>query len=484
MKKILICILALLAVAPAAWGQMKKSAKRGVGENGFNHAPEVEALAPGVSWTYNWSTNPARYVASQLRPGGIMEFVPMCWNGGFSEQALRDSLSKYPGTRYLLGFNEPNFKAQANMTPEQAAQRWPALEAIARDYNLQLVAPALNFPDGPINDSVTYQPKEWLSQFVEAYKKLYGKEPRMDYVALHSYMNSHTAMMNFIDDFARTFGKKVWLTEFCSWEGTVDSVSQLNSMVLKVQDLELDTMVYRYAWFKAKGTETPPYYRLLVNQNLLTHQPAWGTLSQLGQVYVNMSSYDTTYFHPAGAVIAAKDWVNSTGPTLEVNTDTQSSQKIQVGSFDVNNWAEYLVDVPRAGSYIFSLRLASEEFLFSPKIRIFANGQKVAEQVLDATGSVDKWKTQTMKAILPAGHVRIRIVSGQSTNCKFNWFRFDSDAGGDINGDGQVNVTDVTALINKILGSAAYDDMLCDLNHDGLVNVSDVTALINIILSK
>ena len=63
-----------------------------------------------------------------------------------------------------------------------------------------------------------------------------------------------------------------------------------------------------------------------------------------------MSSYDTTYFHPAGAVIAAKDWVNSTGPTLEVNTDTQSSQKIQVGSFDVNNWAEYLVDVPRAGS--------------------------------------------------------------------------------------------------------------------------------------
>ena len=167
-----------------------------------------------------------------------------------------------------------------------------------------------------------------------------------------------------------------------------------------------------------------------------------------------------------------------------MNTDTQSSQKIQVGSFDVNNWAEYLVDVPRAGSYTFSLRLASEEFLFSPKIRIFANGQKVAEQVLDATGSVDKWKTQTMKATLPAGHVRIRIVSGQSTNCKFNWFRFDSDAGGDINGDGQVNVTDVTALINKILGSAAYDDMLCDLNHDGLVNVSDVTALINIILSK
>ncbi len=54
---------------------------------------------------------------------------------------------------------------------------------------------------------------------------------------------------------------------------------------------------------------------------------------------------------------------------------------------------------------------------------------------------------------------------------------------GDINGDGIVNVTDVTALINTILGTASYDEALCDLNGDGVVNVTDVTALINLILS-
>ena len=55
---------------------------------------------------------------------------------------------------------------------------------------------------------------------------------------------------------------------------------------------------------------------------------------------------------------------------------------------------------------------------------------------------------------------------------------------GDINGDGVVNVSDVTALINRILGTADYSDTVCDINADGTVNVSDVTALINMILGN
>lgn len=54
---------------------------------------------------------------------------------------------------------------------------------------------------------------------------------------------------------------------------------------------------------------------------------------------------------------------------------------------------------------------------------------------------------------------------------------------GDIDGDGVINVTDVTALTNKVLGAADYADAICDLNGDGVVNVSDVTELINMILN-
>ena len=53
---------------------------------------------------------------------------------------------------------------------------------------------------------------------------------------------------------------------------------------------------------------------------------------------------------------------------------------------------------------------------------------------------------------------------------------------GDVNGDGKVNVSDVTALINMILGITPMNETLADVNGDGRVNVSDVTALINIIL--
>ena len=54
----------------------------------------------------------------------------------------------------------------------------------------------------------------------------------------------------------------------------------------------------------------------------------------------------------------------------------------------------------------------------------------------------------------------------------------------DINGDGAINSSDVTALINKILSLAEYTDAACDINGDGVVNVSDVTALIDIILKS
>ena len=53
---------------------------------------------------------------------------------------------------------------------------------------------------------------------------------------------------------------------------------------------------------------------------------------------------------------------------------------------------------------------------------------------------------------------------------------------GDINGDGEINASDVTALINKILSLADYADAMCDLDGDGEVNAGDVTALINLIL--
>ena len=56
---------------------------------------------------------------------------------------------------------------------------------------------------------------------------------------------------------------------------------------------------------------------------------------------------------------------------------------------------------------------------------------------------------------------------------------------GDVNGDGSLNVSDVTALITHILGSslATFYDENADVNEDGTLNVADVTQLIQMILN-
>ena len=55
---------------------------------------------------------------------------------------------------------------------------------------------------------------------------------------------------------------------------------------------------------------------------------------------------------------------------------------------------------------------------------------------------------------------------------------------GDVNGDGEVNIGDVTALISIILSATPESDyeLDADVNGDGEVNIGDVTALIDIIL--
>ena len=55
---------------------------------------------------------------------------------------------------------------------------------------------------------------------------------------------------------------------------------------------------------------------------------------------------------------------------------------------------------------------------------------------------------------------------------------------GDINGDGLVNVADVTALIQIVLNSTPADLSVADLSGDGQVNVADVTALIQLVLNN
>ena len=53
---------------------------------------------------------------------------------------------------------------------------------------------------------------------------------------------------------------------------------------------------------------------------------------------------------------------------------------------------------------------------------------------------------------------------------------------GDVNGDGAVNIADVTALIDLLLGNGGNNNPAADCNGDGAVNIADVTKLIDYLL--
>lgn len=181
MKRIAASFLLFNIIAITALAQ-QRSTKRGIGwdernVNSYLSDAAIEKMAPGVSWIYTWGQTP-KGTTTLLSTGaeGSMDFAPMCWKGSYDADAIRNYVKEHPGTKYLLGFNEPNFSAQSNMTPAAAATKWPDVEALASELGLRLVAPALNFTGESVGGKV-WQPYEWLDEFIKQYKAKNRKLP-------------------------------------------------------------------------------------------------------------------------------------------------------------------------------------------------------------------------------------------------------------------------------------------------------------------
>ena len=79
--------------------------------------------------------------------------------------------------------------------------------------------------------------------------------------------------------------------------------------------------------------------------------------------------------------------------------------------------------------------------------------------------------------------IQAQYESGMS---QYTTHSFKIDLVGDLNGDKVVDVSDITVLVNAILGKLYRPATieLCDLNDDGTVDTTDLNILVNIILGK
>ncbi|ETK36000.1 sigma-70 family RNA polymerase sigma factor [Microbispora sp. ATCC PTA-5024] len=200
-----------------------------------------------ASWYYTWGAGHDGVVT----PKGV-RFVPMIWGPA---SVTRDNLARARSAGpYLLGFNEPDMAAQANMTVEKALALWPKLMAAGRVIGSPAVAYGADTPGG------------WLDRFMSGAAK---RGYRVDFVALHWYGGDFRTevavgrLKSYLQAVYRRYHKPIWLTEYAMIDfshGTRFPTETRQAAFVTASTKMLATLpyVHRYAWFGLPATGSRP----------------------------------------------------------------------------------------------------------------------------------------------------------------------------------------------------------------------------------
>ena len=255
-----------------------KSAKRGVAYN-FASLADLQAVASGVSWWYNWGGRPDSALPANAGSQVAMDYIPMLWNANYDAATVEAYIKANPNIKYLLVLNEPNLVDQADLTPAQAAAAWPGYEAVAAATGAKIVGPAITWGTMPgYSDPVV-----WMDAFIAAYQAANGgRSPQIDYLAFHWYDYDLDAQLTRLTK----YGKPFWVTEFANWhngdgDAAIDTLKkQQDQMTVMVGTCESRADVFRYAWFTGRWNSDAHF------TSLLGANP--GELTALGSHYLGL----------------------------------------------------------------------------------------------------------------------------------------------------------------------------------------------------
>jgi hypothetical protein len=271
-------------------------AKRGLGVT-THYAPGSSVLSyVGASWYYTWTAAPAA--------GGAGEFVPLLQypNPDHRDKdlaTLKNDLGALPpGTKHLLGFNEPDLgpKSKADNAPpapdgaEKLMLRLMGMIPAGVKTELKIGSPALASP-------VVYRDKRpevasWQKDYdAAAEHDASSPDARRDFIATHLYSaiviektDSPEAAAAKVKAAAKGFldrlhtledaypGKEIWITEMGLMDPhgpkSADEVSfgakdDACFMAETLSALDHDTRVARYAWFNADPAAAKPHFKTL-----------------------------------------------------------------------------------------------------------------------------------------------------------------------------------------------------------------------------
>ena len=217
-----------------------------------------------------------------------------------------------------------------------------------------------------------------------------------------------------------------------------------------------------------------------------------GTNSHLVTRQFDLKGYDK-----ASIIVRAKnDNIYASSATLAVETS--------MDRLTTKTWGEYLdyvfvMDCDeheqfRIGSDLYycdieSIKIYAGE-IEDPDLRDIAEeGDSISRLI---TGITDK--SYMVSDLEPGLTYYYKVKALYTDGTESEWSNFEcvtlladtpENERGDVNGDHNVNISDVTALINYLLtkDASSIDPDAANCNHDGDINIADVTALTNYLLS-
>lgn len=213
-----------------------------------------------ISWAYNWDSQPGGSISPNLN------FVPQLWGpipvhtDHWTENAEKALAA---GSTHILGFNEPDLPAQANLSPGAAVDAWITyLEPYAG--KAKLGSPAV------CNGNDANMGLNWLSSFLSGCRD----RCTVDFVAIHWYgLATDDGVADFKDHVAKAKavggGREIWITEFAP-SGSPDEQADFLSQVMPWLDNTSESGVARYAFYQV--------------DNILT---SGNSLTKLGDVYAS-----------------------------------------------------------------------------------------------------------------------------------------------------------------------------------------------------
>ena len=361
--------------------------------------------ALGAHWMYSWGTELRDEIPENV------EFVPMFWGKSSVNDANIARIKQLVAegkVKYILGFNEPDGAAQANMTVDEAIALWPRLEEIGV----------------PIGSPATVNPNNaWMIEFMQKAEAL---NLRVDFVAVHHYGSDNVnSMINKLKLTYKTFKRPIWITEFAvaDWAATSAAANNYSKeevvefMKVGLKALDEIEWIHRYSWFS--GTQAPLFTSALYDDN--------DEITSPGQTYADHTpnpiigpGTDTTFrpvVDPDEMVVNGGFESGMVAPWLGFKngaTTTDPKTGGFCGVMQSNDASLYTsVDVTAGKTYIikYSTKWASAVTnTYSPALRNdLVAGTPGTLKVLDPVAKTATWTDYTTEYTIPVGVTKLRI---------------------------------------------------------------------------